>query len=43
MVIEQWRTKNCLDALQITNFSSVWLKEYAKQIEAELIEELCLC
>lgn len=43
MVIEQWRTKNCLDALQTTNFSSVWLKEYAKQIEAELIEELCLC
>lgn len=43
MVIEQWRTKNCLDALQTTNFSSVWLKEYAKQIEVELIEELCLC
>lgn len=43
MVIEKWRTKNCLDALQTTNFSSVWLKEYAKQIEAELIEELCLC
>ena len=43
MVIEQWRTKNCLDALQTTFFSYLWLKEYAETIESELIEELALC
>lgn len=40
MVIEKWRTKECLDAVLNTTFGSDWVKEYAMQIAAELKEEL---
>jgi hypothetical protein len=43
MVIEQWRSKNCLDAIQTATFHSSWIKEYAKQVEKELKKELELC
>ena len=40
MVVERWRTKECLDALQTAHFSSPWIKEYADNIISELIKEL---
>lgn len=40
MVIEKWRTKNCLDALQTASFQSPWIRSYAKKVELELIKEL---
>lgn len=40
MVIEQWRTKNCLDALETSTFHSKLIEVYAKQIIEELKEEL---
>ncbi len=40
MVIERWRTKECLDAIQTTNFSSDWIDQYAKSVARELKEEL---
>lgn len=40
MVIEKWRTKNCLDALQTANIHSPWIRSYAKKVELELIKEL---
>lgn len=40
MVIEKWRTKNCLDALQTANIQSLWIRSYAKKVELELIKEL---
>ena len=40
MVIEKWRTKECLDAMLNTTYGSDWVKEYAMQIAAELKEEL---
>lgn len=40
MVIERWRTKNCLDALQTANIQSPWIRSYAKKVEIELIKEL---
>lgn len=43
MVIEQWRSKNCLDAIQTAQFQSQWIREYAKQIELELKMELESC
>lgn len=43
MVIEQWRSKNCLDAIQTAQFKSQWIREYAKQIELELKKELESC
>lgn len=43
MVIEKWRSKNCLDAIQTAQFQSKWIREYAKQIELELITELESC
>lgn len=43
MVIEQWRSKNCLDAIQTASFQSPWIREYAKQVEVELEHELELC
>ena len=42
-VIESWRTKECLDALQTTHFQSAWMESYAKKIEKELEIELGLC
>lgn len=43
MVIEQWRSKNCLDAIQTATFHSSWINEYAKQVEKELKKELEQC
>lgn len=40
MVIEQWRTKNCLDALGTATFHSKMIELYANQIIEELKEEL---
>lgn len=41
MVIEEWRTKNCLDAIETApNFSSAWIGKYAEQVKSELKEEL---
>lgn len=40
MVIERWRTQDCLDALLTTRFSSKWISKYANSIAAELKEEL---
>lgn len=40
MVIERWRTKECLDALKTTNFTSKMISKYAKAIAKELEEEL---
>lgn len=44
MVIEQWRTQNCLTALETApNFSSSWISDYAEQIKLELKKELLIC
>ncbi len=40
MVIEKWRTKECLEAMQNTTFGSDWIKEYADQVITELKNEL---
>lgn len=40
MVIEQWRTKNCLEALETATFHSKMIEVYANQIIEELKEEL---
>lgn len=40
MVIERWRTKECLDAILTTNFSSGWINQYAKSVARELKEEI---
>lgn len=40
MVIEKWRTKNCLKALKNTSFSSDWMKKYALEVIRELENEL---
>ncbi len=40
MVIEKWRTKNCLDALQTAPIQTPWIRSYAKRVEKELIKEL---
>ena len=40
MVIEKWRTKNCLIALKTANIQSRWIREYANKVKAELINEL---
>lgn len=40
MVIEKWRTKECLDAMLNTTYGSDWVREYALQVIAELKEEL---
>ena len=42
MVVEKWRTKECLDALLNTTFGSDWVKEYAMQVIEELKEELAV-
>lgn len=40
MLIEVIRSKECLDAIESTTFSSEWIKEYADSIASELKEEL---
>lgn len=40
MVVEKWRTKECLEAMCNTTYGSDWLKEYAMQVVEELKEEL---
>lgn len=40
MVIEEWRTKECLDALRTTRFASKWITIYANKVKKELEEEL---
>ena len=41
MVIEEWRTKECLNALRsVTSFSSEMITNYAKMVTDELSEEL---
>ncbi len=42
MVVEKWRTKECLDAMLNTTFGSDWVKEYAMQVVEELKEELAV-
>lgn len=44
MVIEEWRTKECLGALcSIRNYSSEMIADYAKMVIKELKEELGQC
>ena len=44
MVIEEWRTKECLGALcNIRNYSSEMIADYAKMVIKELKEELGQC
>lgn len=44
MVIEEWRTKDCLDAIStVTRFSSEIIADYAKMVTDELKEELGQC
>lgn len=40
MIIEEWRTKECLDALERTVLASQWVQEYANSVIKELKEEL---
>ncbi len=40
MVIENWRTEECLSALVTTEFANPWMRDYSKKIIAELKEEL---
>lgn len=42
MVVEKWRTKECLDAMLNTTFGSDWVREYAMQVMEELKEELAV-
>ncbi|MDM8252708.1 hypothetical protein QUW55_14035 [Phocaeicola barnesiae] len=39
-VIEEWRTKPCLDALHNLHYRSCWIEKYATIVEKELEEEL---
>ena len=45
MVIENWRTKNCYDALNNakSSFNSVWIRNYGLAVLNELKEELGIC
>lgn len=40
MVIEEWRTKECLEALMNTSFSTIIVEKYAHKVMAELKKEL---
>lgn len=40
MVVEEWRTKECLEAIQTSTFSSSWMKSYAQKVMLELKNEL---
>lgn len=42
MVIEEWRTKECLDALRTTTYYSGWIKSYANKVAEEIEKELGL-
>lgn len=42
MVIEEWRTKECLDAIKTSNFVFSWVKDYAQKVVSELEKELSL-
>ena len=41
MVVEEWRTKECLEALQISSFDSKMVENYAIKVMEELKKELC--
>ena len=44
MVIEEWRTKECLDAIRSVHiFASDMIEDYAKMVADELEEELTSC
>lgn len=43
MVIEEWRTKECYDALCTATFQSDWISDYAQIVKGELEEELLIC
>lgn len=44
MVIEQWRTQNCLTIIETAPaFTSSWIRDYAEQIKLELKEEMISC
>lgn len=44
MVIEEWRTKECLDAIRsVQSFASDIIEDYAMMVAAELEEELAKC
>lgn len=40
MVVEKWRTRECLEAMRNTHYGSAWVKEYAMQVINELRQEL---
>lgn len=40
MVIENWRTEECLNSLETTEFANPWMKDYSQKIIAELKAEL---
>lgn len=40
MVVEEWRTKECLDALKTVHFVSDWIKTYAEKVTKELEKEI---
>lgn len=42
MVIEVWRTKECLDAIKTSNFEFSWINDYAQKVVSELEKELSL-
>lgn len=44
MVIEEWRTKECLEAIRsVHRFASDMIEDYAKMVAEELVEELASC
>ena len=40
MVVEEWRTKDCLEAMKSANFGDGWLKTYADKVMKELEKDL---
>ena len=42
MVIEEWRTKECLDVLNTSLLPSGWIRRYANKVKGELEKELDL-
>lgn len=40
MVVEEWRTKDCLEAMKTANFGEGWLKTYADKVMKELEKDL---
>lgn len=43
MVMEEWRTKECLEALRESHFTSQWIEIYAGKVREELEGELLEC